>query len=478
MQFNSGEYFLFLAAVLFLYYGAAKNYPAQRRLVVIASALFYAMWSTVFLVYFFAVVTLNYYAAKRMMDSSDPNQRKRILGVTITLDLANLFFFKYAGLFADSTNWFGARFGLGQLIQLPEIILPLAISFYTFHLISFLVDIHRQKIHARPKGLQDFLFYVTFFPHQIAGPILRGEELFPQLRYVAWDWAGKVRPGLERLLVGLFQKAVVADNLAVIADHGYRHYATLSAAEIYVVLIAYTFQIFFDFAGYSNMGIGAAKMMGYTLPENFNTPYIARNISDFWRRWHMTLSRWIRDYIFIPLGGSKDGNARTNFNLLVTMGLAGLWHGASWTFMAWGLYHGVGQIIHRFFAASAAGALLKRLPNWLSYGIGMLITFHFVVLGWVLFRSPDFATVQGVLERLTDVTAAGAFTVREAFLLKSYGFTAMALYGLGLALAKSGFLERLGAWAPAVRTVSYGLMVFLAIAFAPLNREPFIYFQF
>lgn len=478
MQFNSVEYFAFLALVLALYYIPSKTYGAQRALIVAASALFYAFWSAAFLVHFLTVVIVNFYGARLMVKQSTRPKKLLVLWIVVAIDLLNLSFFKYSGLIVDSINGLAGIAGAQPIFHHPSIILPLAISFYTFHLISYLVDIYHQEDHphAQARSLLDFLFYVMLFPHQIAGPILRGEELFPQLGYQKWDFANNIRPGFERLLLGLFQKAVVADNLAIVADHGYRATASLSGPEAHVVVLAYSFQIFFDFAGYSNMGIGAARMMGYKLPENFDIPYISKNISEFWRRWHMTLSRWIRDYIFIPLGGSRGARWSTERNLLITMGLAGLWHGASWTFVVWGLYHGVGLVINRNFTDTKfAQAIRAPFPKWFSHGVAIFVTFYFVTFGWVLFRAPNFATAWTMYERLFDFSD---WRLDQAYLFKGYGFTSMLVYGIGLAIVTYAPLRRFVVDSSIRRTLAYGLMMYLILVFAPLDTEPFIYFQF
>lgn len=479
MEFNSPQYFLFLGLVLVLYYAGARTYRAQRLLIVGASLVFYAAWSPTFLLHFVAVATLNYAASLWMLATPSQRGRRLILGFAIAVDLVNLAVFKYSTLLVDSLLGLSGRlFGRSDFMTVPHLILPLAISFYTFHIISYLVDVYQQKPGARAASLLDFLFYVTLFPHQIAGPILRGHELFHQMRHQP-PRAANLLQGFERVLLGLFQKAVIADNLAVIADYGFKHHAALSAGELYVVLIAYTFQIFCDFAGYSNMAIGSARMLGYVLPENFNNPYVVANISEFWRRWHMTLSRWIRDYIFIPLGGSQGSAWATSINLLITMGLAGLWHGASWTFLVWGLYHGAGLVVARAYAATG---LRQRLMQGLSQPLyrllAIVVTFHFVMLGWVLFRARDFTTAWDIYRQLAaGLTTLDAWYVAPAFLLKSYGFTALVLYGVYVLLARWHFSRQI-LQDGLRRGYLYAIVLYLVLLLAPVHTNPFIYFQF
>lgn len=477
MQFNSIAYIAFLVIVLATYYMAARTYSLQRLLILIASAFFYAFWSTIFLAHLVGVLLFNYWISVFILRATSQSAKCRLLVLGITVDLGNLFVFKYAGLAAATSNGFMDLFGWSDLL-LPKItvFLPLAISFYTFSVISYLVDIFRDQ-RVKASGQLDFLFYAMFFPHLIAGPILRKHEFFPQCgnKSLVWD---NIRYGIERILIGLFQKAVIADNLAIIVDHGYSNYAALSMAEMYVVLVAYAFQIFFDFAGYSAIAIGSARLFGYVFPENFNTPYLGTNISDFWRRWHMTLSRWIRDYIYIPLGGSKGSKLSAHVNLLVTMGLAGLWHGASWNFLVWGLYHGTGLVIHHWFEESKLRHVIcQSFPSALYNGIMVLLTFHFVTFGWVLFRAHDFSTAWDIYQKFGE-WGSSALSLNPAYLLKSYGFTSLLLYGLFALLRRPPAIRAVVAEIPRRRVMVYGIALALILVLAPLHTDPFIYFRF
>lgn len=477
MQFNTVAYIAFLLVVVVGYYSAARTYSRQRLLILIGSACFYAFWSAIFLAHLVGMLLFNYWISVHILNAARNIAKRRLLVLGITVNLGNLFVFKYAGLAVATSNDLMKFLGWSDLL-LPKItvFLPLAISFYTFSVISYLVDIYRDQ-QVRASGPLDFLFYAMFFPHLIAGPILRKHEFFPQCGNKTLVWHN-IRYGTERILIGLFQKAVIADNLAIIVDHGYGKYSALSMAEMYVVLLAYSFQIFFDFAGYTAIAIGSARIFGYVFPENFNTPYVGANISDFWRRWHMTLSRWIRDYIYIPLGGSRGSKLRAQVNLLVTMGLAGLWHGASWNFAVWGLYHGAGLVIHHWFEESKFRRVIcQSLPLALYHGIMVLLTFHFVTFGWVLFRARDISTAWGIYEKFGDWVPS-AVTLDPAYLLKSYGFTALLLYGLYVLIAGRPAIRAIFAEAPRRRAMVYGIALALILVLAPLHTDPFIYFRF
>ncbi len=476
MEFNSVIYIIFLATAVALYYVVPRSYTTQRLIVLTASAIFYAFWSLPFLLHLVGVLLFNYALTLRMVESRDAQARRRLLIIGIAADLGNLFVFKYAGLAVQTGNALVGALGWRDLL-LPDItpLLPLAISFYTFSVISYLVDVYRDP-RGRARDAQEFVFYATFFPHLIAGPILRKDEFFPQCGYQA-PKGSNLTAGVHRIIVGLFQKAVIADNLAVIVDHGYRNYAALSTSDACVVLVAYSFQIFFDFAGYSAIAIGSARLFGYVFPENFNSPYAAVNLSDFWRRWHMTLSRWIRDYIYIPLGGSRNGQRSTNINLVTTMALAGLWHGASWTFAVWGLWHGVGLALQNLYSASGLRRRLGMLSGVAYKPVSIVLTFAFVTFGWVLFRAPDFATAAAMYGKFIPGSGHD-WSLDPAYLFKSYGFTALALYTVVVVLSRSQTLKAVVFDIPRRRVLMYAITLGLVVILPPLQTDPFIYFRF
>ena len=479
MEFNSIAYIVFVLIALMLYYRAARDYGRQRLLIIVASAFFYAFWSSVFLLYLVGVLLVNYWASLHILNADSATKKRAVLTAAILFDLLNLVVFKYAGLAVDTSNGLMTLLGLDHLLlPRPTVFLPLAISFYTFSVVSYLVDVYRDP-KGKAETVWDFLFYAMFFPHLIAGPILRKHEFFHQCAYQRFS-RENIRNGIERILTGMFCKAVIADNLAMVVDHGYKNYATLSIGETYMVLVGYSFQIFFDFAGYSAIAIGSARLFGYIFPENFNIPYIATNISDFWRRWHMTLSRWIRDYIFIPLGGSRGSKLFANRNLLLTMGLAGLWHGASWNFAVWGLFHGIGLVVHHWYEDSKLrDALVRAIPIRMYTFAMIFITFHFVTLGWVLFRAPDFATAWTMINKfLTLSLPSASLSIDPAYVWKSYGFTAMALYGIYLALSKISSLRDAINRVTRRRIMFYAGVTYLIFLLAPLRTDPFIYFRF
>jgi alginate O-acetyltransferase complex protein AlgI len=414
MLFNSQIFIVgFLPIVLVLYYLLAEHRTARQAVVVLASLFFYGWWDVRF-VPLLASLTLANWLIARWFGAS----RARwipILGVV--LNLAVLGLFKYADFFRDT-----AAALLGDSFHPWHLILPLGISFFVFQKISYLIDLRRGDRHIY--GFLDFCMFVSFFPQLIAGPIVRHNEIIHQFsldprRPAMWE---NLSRGFVLFVIGVAKKVALADTLAMIADplFGKSVTASLSAFEAWIATGAYTLQIYFDFSGYSDMAIGLALMFGLRLPFNFNAPYRAVSIRDFWRRWHMTLSRFLRDYLYIPLGGNRRGVMRQAFNVIVTMLLGGLWHGANWTFVAWGGLHGVALALNHVWEGT--GLRLPRAFAW-------LITLLFVMLGWVLFRSPDFATAGDVLLSLGGQHGIGFIPLDREFVLTLIAGAAVALLG-------------------------------------------------
>src|SRR5262249_42955235 len=294
--------------------------------------------------------------------------------------------------------------GLETSLPVLSVILPIGISFYTFEAISYVVDVYRGRLRAE-RDFAAFLLFILFFPHLIAGPIVRGRDFLPQVqRAKHWSWL-RLQAGGELFLMGLFKKLAISDRMAAFADPVFANPDAFAGLAISLGVLAYAVQIYCDFSGYTDIAIGCAHMLGYKLAPNFNTPYLASNISEFWRRWHISLSSWLRDYLFIPLGGSRNGRWRTVRNLMLTMTLGGLWHGASWTFVAWGVLHGLLLIGHRAFAGCCAGrpALERRLQSPPGTAARVLATFLCVCLGWVFFRATNFTVAMTMLERMVSL---------------------------------------------------------------------------
>jgi alginate O-acetyltransferase complex protein AlgI len=389
MVFSSFEYILFflpLTVVVFVLLQQRNLQALSSWWLTLASLVFYGWWNTGYLLLPVGSALFNYVLGRQLLAAKTPNRPLLIIGLAANLGL--LGYYKYVGFFM------GNLAALGLPVAVPQILLPLAISFCTFQQISFLVDCYRQEVQSL--DFRRYLLYIVFFPHLIAGPVVRHYELLPQLekpRTLDTRWHDIVW-GLHLFAIGLFKKAVLADTLAGYADPVFHSAVTgpPGMLEAWGGALAYTLQLYFDFSGYADMALGAARMLGIHLPENFNSPYKATSIADFWRRWHMTLSHFLRDYLYIPLGGSRRGSLRTSLNVLITMLLGGLWHGAAWTFVLWGAMHGAAlAVCHVWRNLSMPRGRL--MPSWLGWSLTML----FVVIGWVVFRSNSLAAAGHML---------------------------------------------------------------------------------
>jgi alginate O-acetyltransferase complex protein AlgI len=390
MLFQTQSFLLaFLPVTLALYYAAARRPAAREWVIVIASVLFYGAWDARFVPLLIGQTGLTWLAAGAALRTG--NRAFLTLGIIANLTLLALF--KYAGFLVESVE---ALTGIG--LPRHDIALPIGISFITFELISYLVDVRRGEVGLH--RFRAFCLYTFFFPHLVAGPIVRHNELIPQLAAdpLREGVAERMGRGLSLLILGLGQKVFLADRLAQIADPVFAPGAALGFGAAWTGALAFSLQLFFDFAAYTDMAIGIALMFGIVLPRNFDTPYRAHDLRDFWRRWHMTLSRWIRDYLYIPLGGSRHGTARMLLASMVAMTLCGLWHGAAWTFVVWGTMHGAGLLIVHGWQH-----LGGRLPAPLAW----LVTMAFVLVGWVLFRAPDFAMAGRFLAAMVQPEAIG-----------------------------------------------------------------------
>ena len=350
----------------------------------LASLFFYAWWDVRYLPLLLASICVNY-GAGRLLGASTGAARKRVLVAALALNLGLLAYYKYANFFIDSVNAVAARAGAASLPWSGlDIILPIGISFFTFTQIAFLVDCYRGEV--REYRFIHYVLFVSYFPHLIAGPVLHHRDMMPQFADPAnaHPRAANFAIGLSIFTIGLAKKVLIADNLSPLAMPVFAAGATPTLIEAWIGVLAYTFQLYFDFSGYSDMAIGLSRLFGVKLPLNFNSPYKAANIADFWRRWHMTLSRFLRDYLYIPLGGSRHGEAMRYRNLMLTMLLGGLWHGAGWTFVIWGGLHGLYLVLQQAWQRLFGAARAHWWPT--------LLTFLAVMLAWIFFRAPDVAT--------------------------------------------------------------------------------------
>src|SRR5207249_4921222 len=391
MFFDSTVYLVFLVLVTVLYW--RLRFRAQNCFLLLASYFFYGWWDWRFLLLMGTSTVVDFFVARGLDAFSQLRQRRALLILSLAVNFSFLGFFKYCNFFVDSFAQLAALLGLkGIPASLWQIVLPPAISFYTFQEVAYIVDVYHRKIKSAD-SLLDYALFVSLFPHLIAGPIQRPSHLLPQVQQPrVWDPA-RAFDGMILILEGLFRKVVIADNCALIANAAFSgNFGGPSLVTVVLGTVAFAWQIYGDFSGYSSIARGSAQLLGFHFMVNFRQPYLAQSLQDFWRRWHMSLSSWLRDYLYIPLGGNRRGRARTYRNLMLTMLLGGLWHGANWTFVAWGLYHGTLLCLFRAAGlsdASPAGSLAARLA-WLGR---VVLMFHLTCLGWLLFRADNFHTV-------------------------------------------------------------------------------------
>jgi alginate O-acetyltransferase complex protein AlgI len=474
MLFCSQQFLIFFCLV-FAFYWALPRQALRVYLLVAASFFFYASWNKG-LAALIGLSTLLDYGVARGMDATQSRPwRRAFLVVSLVVNLGLLGYFKYANFFLHSVEEGLHRLGATASLPVLGVLLPVGISFYTFEAINYTVDVYRRRIAAE-RNLLHFMLFITFFPHLIAGPIVRARDFLPQIRRrKRWDWL-RLQVGLQYFLIGLVKKMVIADRVAQYSDPIFARPDQFSTAALWLAVLAYALQIYCDFSGYTDMALGAAHMLGYKLAKNFEMPYLAVNISEFWRRWHISLSTWLRDYVFIPLGGSRGSNWQVCRNLLLTMTLGGLWHGAAWTFVFWGLLHGAFLVVHRGFRAACARCPL--VEGWLQSAVGTVlriaVTFLSVCAGWVFFRSTTFASATTILKHMLLFHAGRPVPLPTPILL----FLA-AVIGLGYLTVASGLWKRWAFRLPGpVWGASYAGVLTLALTLAPQTTKVFIYFQF
>src|SRR6201995_5284332 len=387
MLFNSLTFVVFFTVVLVLYW-TIRSWPTRKNLLLVASYLFYGAWNPPFAALLFSTTALDFYLGRKMGKRQSPRERRVWLWISVAVNLSMLGFFKYGNFLLENFTWVLARGGIQYKPPHLDVFLPIGISFYTFHSLSYTLDIYR-GVMKPTRSLRDFTLAVSFFPQLVAGPIVRAGDFLPQPEHPPKQPPGRFLWGLALMTLGLFEKVVLADTmLAGSADRVFGYAGPLLVLDSWAGVIAFAGQIFCDFAGYSICAIGAALCLGFHLKDNFRFPYAAVGFSDFWRRWHISLSTFLRDYLYIPLGGNRHGAGRAMINLIIVMFLGGLWHGAAWTFVVWGLLHGsylvVERVLRVFFEDKRwASSPFIRVPAG-------FVTFGAVCIAWVFFRASDF----------------------------------------------------------------------------------------
>jgi alginate O-acetyltransferase complex protein AlgI len=479
MLFCTVQYAAFLAAILVIYW--SLPWPRARvGLLLAASLFFYASWNKWLALLIGVTTVMDYLIARGLDATASERRRKLLLVLSLVVNVGLLVAFKYANFFLDSLRETLHACGASASLPVLSVILPVGISFYTFEAINYTVDVYRRRIKAE-RNLAHFMLFILFFPHLVAGPIVRAKDFLPQVaKPKRWSWP-RAGLGLWLIVLGAFKKLAVADRMALYADPVFGDPTHYSTGAIWLAALAFALQIYCDFSGYTDMALGSAHLLGYKLAVNFRMPYFAANVTDFWRRWHISLSSWLRDYLFIPLGGSRGGRWKTYRNLLVVMTIGGLWHGAAWTFVVWGALQGVLLIGHKAFRDRSAG--WPVLGSWLESSVGtaarVALTFLCAVLSFAIFRAASLHDLGTIFTRLF-VPADGAdcpLLPRGVWVTVALVLTA---HAAGTVLARN----RIGAWRWAARVPAPALglaaaaLFNLAVLMAPGASKAFIYFQF
>ena len=472
MVFNSIEFLIFLPIVVAVFYLLPQKF---RWLWLLAASCVFYMWFVPKYILILLVTIIIDYSAGILMEkhADEPKKKKTFLVISVVSTLLVLFIFKYLGFINDNFVWLCQKLGLDVRTSV-NIILPIGLSFHTFQSMSYVIEVYRGNQKAE-RHFGYYSLYVMFFPQLVTGPIERPGNLLRQLHEYKDFRYENISKGMRLILFGLFIKMVVADHLGAYVDEVYANPAEYNSWSVMLAMAFYSFQIYCDFFGYSTIALGSAKLMGFDISDNFRTPYLAKNIAEFWHRWHISLSTWFRDYVYFPLGGSRVKFGRWAFNILVVFVLSGIWHGAAWTFLFWGFAHGLLHILEK--------ALRNRFPykepnsKWLSISLDALRiakTFVLVTLFWVMFRATDFANMRDIF-----AAAVTNFGGGQNLAVKPEVWLYLALFILSDLLL---FNTRFDAWCEGkpmvVRWLIYALLIFLVIARSSVNSFPFIYFQF
>ena len=478
MLFPTVEYALFFLIVLTVAWSLYRWGTIHKAFLLLASYVFYGFWNWHYVPLLILISVFSALVAQRVQHSVTPARRKAWLVLGVSVCLTTLVYYKYTAFFLTtllnlSPNLLHRGVRSPTWLSAATPMLPLGISFFVFHAISLMADVYRNKL-KQPVRLLDALLYVAFFPQLIAGPILKASSFMPQLDRPRNPRALRVNRAMMLIVAGLFKKVVISNLLATrLVEPVFAAPQMFSGADIALAVYGYAAQIYCDFSGYTSIAIGCALLLGYRFPRNFNAPYTASSPQDFWRRWHISFSSWLRNYLYIPLGGSRGSATRTCVNLMITMLLGGLWHGVGWTFILWGALHGFYLIAHRVWSGIEWQPILRLRQTQTWLWISRLLLFHAVCFGWIFFRSPTFGVAGTILHRLG---AHGPLTLATAPVVL------MLIAGLAGQFRPQRWLTaveaELGRWPATVRGAALALAIFVIEVLGPTGVAPFIYFQF
>ncbi|MDX9704152.1 MAG: MBOAT family O-acyltransferase [Weeksellaceae bacterium] len=481
MLFNSISFAIFFPIVFMIYWILGKkSYKWQNIFLLLASYYFYGCWDWRFVFLLAFSTALDYYSGIKIHEAQNRSLKKTWLIISVGLNLGFLGFFKYYNFFIDSFVDLIEKIGFQAHLPTLSIILPVGISFYTFHGLSYVFDIYNDKIKPT-RNIVNYTLFVSFFPLLVAGPIERATHLLPQIKRARVFTYERATDGMRQILWGLFKKMVIADNAAIYANAIFANYETASGSELFLGAVFFTFQIYGDFSGYSDIALGTARMLGFDLLKNFNFPYFSRDIAEFWRRWHISLSSWFKDYLYIPLGGSKGGNWMRIRNTFIIFLVSGFWHGANWTFIVWGGLNAlfimpsiIMKTNRNHLDIVAKGKIIPSLKE----GIQLMITFNLAVFAWIFFRAESVSHAFGYIGNMFNrslfsfpslTKAAMATLILIGFMLIIEWFGRENNYGIEKTFLKTNRL---------VRWCFYGFIILLIGLFMQTKESPFIYFQF
>jgi alginate O-acetyltransferase complex protein AlgI len=482
MLFNSFDFVVFFVIVFFIYYKSYDNLKLQNTLLLVSSYVFYGWWDWRFLSLIFISSMSDYIIGKAIDENDNKKHRKRLLISSLFINLGILGFFKYYNFFTKSFTDFITLFGFEANPLLVNIVLPVGISFYTFQTMSYTIDIYRGKMKSNSNLLQ-FMTFVSFFPQLVAGPIERASHLLPQFSKKRKFDLYEFKEGIKQALWGLFKKIVIADNCAFYANQIFENSDSYPGSVLVIGVILFAFQIYGDFSGYSDIAIGISRMMGIDLMQNFKSPYLAENIQDFWRRWHISLSTWFRDYVYIPLGGSKvDSSFRRSINIIITFTVSGFWHGANWTFIIWGALHSLFYFVQTSYSRQMQS--VKILPEKIVNVFSILITFTAVTFAWIFFRADSFSHA---INYISEITSSSILENPIGY-LKLMG-SSVKPFVIALSLIYLSLFEmtnkdasysfQVGHYKAPVRILIYCSLLLLLLFFRATGGSiDFIYFQF
>lgn len=471
MIFNSLAFAIFLPVVLGLYY--ALGFRWQNKMLLAASLFFYAWWDWRFLGLLALTIFIDYYASHKVYKATTHRDKKRWMLLSIISNLVVLGIFKYSDFFI--TSFASLLHSIGFTVHLPTLalVLPVGISFYTFMSMAYVIDVYRGELKPTTHFF-DFALFVSYFPHLVAGPILRAPQLLPQLTKKRNISLGQIRDGVALIIIGYTRKLVIADLLAPYVNGAFKDIDAMGSGDLFVRMFFFAIQLYGDFAGYSDIARGVSKLFGIELNLNFDTPYLSQNITEFWRRWHISLSTWLRDYVYIPLGGNRKGKARTYINNFLTMLIGGLWHGANWTFVVWGALNGIYLAVHKLYLDVRGMKYIPSTRFTFVTPFKMMFMFFLAAFAFLIFRSPDFSTAWHYISRMFSFTGG----------MTRFGSTlfVMPIVGLWLALDLAQytslgerFVSRSMLWQ---RALVFGVLFALVLIAGADNSQPFIYFQF